>query len=190
MAKVTTSDLQKGMFIDFRDEPHQIVDVQFYNPGKGSSVYRTRLKSLRTQRVLDFTFKSGESAQEIAIETKEMQYLYKQDKDYIFMNQATFDQVSIPEDLIGSFHKVMKEGEVYQVMLLDGASVGIRYPKKVKLLVTQADEGAKGNTVGGAKKSITLETGLSVLAPLFIKEGDTVVVDVDTLEYVERASQK
>src|SRR3989344_6671262 len=101
MAKVSTSDFQKGMFINFREEPHQITAVEFYNPGKGSAVYRTRLKNLKSQRVLDFTFKSGEQALEIDVQTREMQYLYKTENEYFFMNPVTFEQLQIPGDLLG-----------------------------------------------------------------------------------------
>lgn len=190
MAKITTSDFQKGMFIEFKGEPHQIADFQFYNPGKGSAVVRTRLKSLKTGRVLDFTFKSGESAEEIPVDIREMQYLYKANEEFIFMNQTTFEQISLSKALIGDFYKYIKEGDILQILMQDGLPLGVRPPKKVRLVVTQAEEGAKGNTVGGAKKSVTVETGVSVLAPLFIKEGDVIVIDTETGEYVERASQK
>lgn len=190
MAKITTSNFQKGIFIEFRSEPYQIIDFEFYNPGKGSAVVRTRLKSLKTGRVLDFTFKSGEVVEEIPIEVRELQYLYKSGENYVFMNQVTFEQFNIPKSLMGDFYKYLKEGEILQVLLHDGEPLGIRPPKKVKLLVVQADEGVKGNTVGGARKSVLVETGISVSAPLFVKKGDVIVVDTESGEYVERISQK
>lgn len=190
MAKITTGDFQKGMFIEFRGELNQIVDFQFYNPGKGSAVVRTRLKNLNTGKVLDFTFKSGEEAEEVAVDIREMQYLYKANEEFVFMNPTTFEQVNLSKELIGSFHKFIKEGESYQILLRDGAPLGMRPPKKVKLLVTEADEAVAGNTVGGAKKEVKIETGVTVLAPLFIKNGDTIVIDTESGEYVERASQK
>lgn len=190
MAKITTSDFQKGIFIEFRKEPQQIVDFQFYNPGKGSAVVRTRLKSLKTGKVLDFTFKSGESVEEIPISVREMQYLYKSGDEFVFMNQVTFEQVSLPKSLIGDFYKYIKEGDVLQILMQDGQPLGIRPPKKVRLLVTEAEEGVKGNTVGGARKLVTVETGVSVSTPLFIKKGDVIIIDTETGEYVERVSQK
>jgi len=190
MGTISTNDFQKGTFINFRNEPHQIVSVEFYNPGKGSAVYRTRLKNLKSQRVLDFTFKSGEQALEIDVETREMQYLYKTENEYFFMNPLTFEQLQIPRDILGNLQKLVKEGEIYQVILYEGNALSIRAPKKVILKVSESSDSARGNTVGAPKKLVTLETGLEVLAPLFIKEGDEIVIDVDSLEYVERASRK
>lgn len=191
MSKISTSDFQKGIFIDFHDEPHQMVAVEFYSPGKGSAVVRTRLKSLKTGRVLDFTFKSGETAEELTVDTREMQYLYKTGEEYFFMNQVSFEQISLTGEMIGDFRKFIKEGDIIQVLLHEGIPLGVRCPKKVKLQVTDADEAVKGNTItGGAKKMVLLETGVSVAAPIFIKKGDTIVIDTETGEYVERASQK
>lgn len=190
MSTISTNDFQKGTFINFRNEPHQIVSVEFYNPGKGSAVYRTRLKNLKNQRVLDFTFKSGDTAEEIDVETREMQYLYRTDNKYFFMNPVTFEQMQIPGDLLGNLLKLVKEGEIYQLILYEGNALSIRAPKKVVLKVTQSSDSARGNTVGAPRKLVTLETGLQVLAPLFIKEGDELVIDVDSLEYVERVSRK
>ncbi len=191
MSKITASNFYKGLVIEFRNEPSQIVDSQFYNPGKGSAVVRVKLKNLKTGRVLDFTFKSQETAQEISVDTHEMQYLYSQNDLFVFMNPKTYEQISIVSEIIGDFTRMLKEGEVYQIMLIDGQPVGFRKPKKVTLKVVEADESAvKGNTQGGAKKTVILESGLSVAVPLFIKTGDTITVDVDSGEYVERAGQK
>ncbi len=190
MSKITTGDFQKGIFIEFRGEPHQIVDFEFYNPGKGSAVVRSRLKNINTKKVLDFTFKSGETIEEISVDVREMQYLYKQGEEFVFMNQVTFDQVNVSKELVGDFHKLMKEGEVYQILLHEGEAIGMRYPKKVKLKVTDAFEGgSRGNTVGGARKSVKVETGVEVLVPLFIKEGEVIVIDSESGEYVERANK-
>lgn len=190
MAKISTSDFTKGTFIDFRGEPVQIVEFQFYNPGKGSAVVRTRLKNIKTGRVLDFTFKSGETVDEIPVETKEMQYLYKAGEDFVFMNQTTFEQINLNKEIIGSMSNFLKEGDIIQILLLEGEAVSIRAPKKVRLAVIEAEEGAKGNTVGAAKKNVKVETGALVLVPLFIKEGDVISIDPATGEYVERVSQK
>ncbi len=190
MSKISTSDFQKGIFIEFLGEPCQIVGFEFYNPGKGSAVVRTKLKNIKTLRVLDFTFKSGETAEEISVETREMQYLYKMNEDYIFMNPVTFEQINLSKDIIGDFVKFLKEGDVFQILLYDQVPLGMKYPKKIKLLVTEADDAVRGNTVGGAKKLVIVETGASVAAPLFIKKGDLIVIDSESGEYVERASQK
>lgn len=190
MSKITTSNLQKGIFIEFRGEPSQIVEFQHVNPGKGSAFVRTKLKSLKTGKVQEFTYKSGETVEEIPIEVHEMQYLYRDADNFFFMDRGSFEQISLKKDLMGGFSPYMKEGEIYQLFLYDNQPLRIRPPKKVKLRVTEAEEGAKGNTVMGAKKTVKLETGLKIDVPLFIKKGDLIAVNPETGEYLERVSQK
>ncbi|OIO12889.1 elongation factor P [Candidatus Gottesmanbacteria bacterium CG11_big_fil_rev_8_21_14_0_20_37_11] len=190
MAKINTSDFQKGIFIEFKSEPHQIVDMQFVNPGKGSAFVRTKLKNIKTGKSQEFTFKSGESALQIPIEVHEMQYLYKQNDVFVFMDNNSYEQMNIAKETIGNFSNFMKEGEIYQILLFESMAVGMRYPKKVRLLVTEAEEGTKGNSVTGAKKTVILETGVQVTTPLFIKKGDVIAVDPETGEYLERAYTK
>lgn len=190
MSKVLTSDFQKGMFLEFKGEPHQITELQFVNPGKGSAFVRVKLKSLKNGKVQEFTYKSGESAESIPIEVHEMQYLYKADQNYVFMDNTTYEQTNILKDILGNFANFIKEGEIYQVLLHEGIALGMRFPKKVKLLVTEATEAARGNTVMGARKNVTVETGVEVSVPLFIKKGDVIAVDPETGEYLERFSMK
>jgi len=187
MSSITTSDFKNGIFITFKDQPHQIVEFQRVNPGKGSAFVRTRLKSLTTGKVQEFTYKSGESVEELPVETQEMQYLYPEGDDYVFMNNQTFDQVTVKGSLIGDFVKFLKPNDTYQILMHEEEAVGIRLPKKVRLLVTEATEGAKGNTMSGATKTVTVETGAIISVPLFIKEGELIAIDPETGSYVERA---
>lgn len=187
MASITTADFKKGMFIVFKDEPHAIVEFQHVNPGKGSAFVRTRLKSLKTGRVQEFTYKSGESAEELAVLTREMQYLYHDGENYLFMDNATFEQYEVSGSLLGTFVDYLKPNETYQIMILEDKAVGVRLPKKVRLLVTEAEDAAKGDTVGGAMKYVTVETGARVQAPLFIKTGEIIAVDPESGTYIERA---
>lgn len=186
MSTITTAQFKKGMFIEFKDEPHLICDMQFVNPGKGSAFVRTKLKSLKSGKVQEFTFKSGESSEELPIVTREMQYLYKEGEEYVFMDNFSFEQCNISSAMLGEFVKYLKANDVYQVLMFDETAVGIRFPKKVWLKVTEADEGAKGNTVSGATKTVVVETGAVVTVPLFIKEGDTIGIDPETNSYLER----
>ena len=186
MSTITTAQFKKGMFIEFKDEPHLITDMQFVNPGKGSAFVRTKLKSLKSGKVQEFTFKSGESAQELPIATREMQFLYKEGDEYVFMDNFSFEQCNISVTMLGDFIKYLKPNDAYQVLMYDEDAVGIRFPKKVWLKVTEADEGAKGNTVSGATKTVMLETGAVVTVPLFIKTGDTVGIDPENGAYLER----
>lgn len=187
MSVISTSDFKKGIFVTFKDEPHQIVEFQHVNPGKGSAFVRTRLKSLKTGKVQEFTYKSGESVEELPVETHEMQYLYPEGDGYVFMDNTTYDQVTVAGQLLGDFVKYLKPNDTYQVLIHEEEAVGIRLPKKVRLMVTEATEGAKGNTVSGATKTVTVETGAIVTVPLFIKEGEMIAIDPETGSYVERA---
>lgn len=187
MSTITTAQFQKGMFVEFKGEPHSIVEFQHVNPGKGSAFVRTRLKSLKTGRVQEFTYKSGESVVAIPINTREMQYLYKEGDHHVFMDNYTFDQYTVVGSLIGDGAKYLKPNDTYQVLVNDDAAVGIRFPKKVRLVVTDAEEAVAGDTVSGAKKIVAVETGVTVAVPLFIKKGDTIAIDTESGEYLERA---
>ena len=187
MATISTADFYKGIFVVFKNEPHQVVEFQHVNPGKGSAFVRTRLKALKTGKVQEFTYKSGESVEELPVETHEMQYLYPEGDGFIFMDNFTYEQASVSKGLIGDFIKYLKANDTYQVLLHEGEAVGIRIPKKIRLMVTEADDGARGNTVSGGTKTVTVETGAKVTVPLFIKEGEMIAIDPGTGSYVERA---
>lgn len=187
MSTITTGDFAKGTFIEFKGEPHQIVEFQHVNPGKGSAFVRTRLKSLKTGKVQEFTYKSGESVTEVPVSTREMQFLYKEADAYMFMDNTSFEQFAIPSAMLGNYANYLKPNDVYQVLVNDDQAVGLRFPKKVRLKVTEAAEGAKGNTVSGATKTVIVETGAVVTVPLFIREGDLIAIDPESGAYLERA---
>lgn len=188
MGTITTADFKKGIFIEFKNEPHQIIETQHVNPGKGSAFVRTRLKSIKTGRVQEFTYKSGESVEELLVETREMQYLYKEGDSYLFMDNQTYEQYTVPETILGDFVRFLKPNDIYQIMIYEEQAIGMRLPKKVRLLVTEAHDAARGDTVGGAQKMVTVETGAEVAVPIFIKQGEVIAVDPETGTYVERAN--
>lgn len=188
MSTVTTADFRKGMCVEFKDEPHIIVEFQHVNPGKGSAFVRTRLKSLKTGKVQEFTYKSGETVTEVPVETHEMQYLYKEGDAYVFMDNQSYEQFHLTETLLGDYTKYLKPNDIYQIMINGEEAVGVRFPKKVRLQVTEADAGAKGDTAsGGGTKIVKVETGALVTVPLFIKEGEVIAIDPETGAYLERA---
>jgi elongation factor P len=186
MSTITTAQFSKGMFLEYKSEPAQIVDLTFVNPGKGSAFVRTKLKSLKTGKVQEFTYKSGESAEEVIVNTREMQYLYKEGDNYIFMDNQSYEQYPVSDAMLGNYVKYLKPNDTYQMLVHNDEIIGIRFPKKVYLKVTEADEGAKGNTVAGASKTVIVETGAVITVPLFIKEGEIVAINPDTGEYLER----
>lgn len=188
MGTITTADFKKGLFITYKDEPHQIVEFQHVNPGKGSAFVRTRLKSIKSGRVSEFTYKSGESVEELLIETREMQYLYKEGDAYLFMDNQTYEQYSVSGTILGTFVKFLKPNDIYQIMIYGEDAIGVRLPKKVRLLVTEAHDAARGDTVGGAQKMVTVETGAEVAVPLFIKQGEMIAIDPESGTYVERSN--
>jgi elongation factor P len=187
MSKITTADFKKGMFVEFKNEPHQIVEFQHVNPGKGSAFVRSRLKSLKTGRVQEFTYKAGESVEEVLISTREMQYLYKDGENFMFMDNENYEQYSVSAAVMGEYGEYLKENQTYQIMILDETAVGVRFPKKVRLQVVETEDAVKGDTVSGAMKDAKLETGAHVKVPLFIKEGELISVDPESGTYVERA---
>lgn len=189
MSKISTSDFQKGMFIKFREESYQIVEFKHVNPGKGSAFVRTKLKALKSDKVLEFTYKSGETVEEIPIFVKEMQYLYKDKAGFTFMDNKSYEQLNLGDAIVGNFRNYIKEGQIYQLLIHNGQPVGMRYPKKVNLEVTIADEGAKGNTVTGARKVVIIETGAKITVPLFIKKGDIIAIDPESGNYLERSNK-
>lgn len=165
------------------------MDFQFVNPGKGSAFVKTKLKNIKNGRIKEFTYKSGEAVEEIPVDVREMQYLYKSGDDFIFMNQKTFEQTSVNKNITGTFSSYLKEGEIYQILLDKGQAIGLRLPKRVNLKVIESTEAVKGNTATAARKTVTLEGGLKISVPLFIKEGDMVAIDVESGQYLERINK-
>src|SRR5579875_4005842 len=175
--QITTSDFRKGIYILFRDEPYQIADLEFVNPGKGSAFFRTKLRSLKTGRTIDYTFKSGESVEQYDVTTQDLQYLYRDGDHLIFMDPTTFNQFTGEAEVLGPIVDFLRENETYPVMLHDDEIVGIRPPKRVVLTVAEAEPAIRGNTATGLTKLVVLDNGVTITAPAFIERGDTIAVN-------------
>jgi len=183
-----TTALKRDAFIMFKDAVHQVVEAQHVNPGKGSAFVRARLRNVQTGKVIDNTFKVSESVDTVDLERTNMQYLYNDDQGYHFMNNETYDQVGIQGDLIGDKGQYLKEGQEVIVAMHEGSPLTVDLPKKLTFVVTEAMPAEKGDSAQGrVTKEVTLETGMKLAVPLFVKEGDSVVVNTETGEYVERA---
>lgn len=165
-----------------------ITGLEFVNPGKGSAFVRTRLKNVKTGKVQEFTYKSGEKVEEVPLNTLELSYLYNDGQKFFFMHPQTYEQYELTKDMIGNVAKFLKEGDIIQILVTEDQPVAVKPPKKVYLKVTEAAEGARGDTVGNAFKPVVVETGAQVNVPLFIKEGDKIAVDPESGEYRERVS--
>jgi len=185
---IKAGSIAKGMFLLVKNEPHLVVEREFVNPGKGSAFVRLKLKSLITGQRLQQVIKSQETVEDINVETKDAQFLYADSENYHFMDLETYEQFTMP--LAGQEDKklFLREGDTVQLSLWDERPIDILLPYKIVLTVTRAEAGLRGDTVSGATKPVTLETGLVVKVPLFIKEGDRLLINTETREYVERVN--
>lgn len=181
------SNIKKGMMILFKDEPCLVLEKEFFKLGRGRGHLRAKLKNVKTGATIRYTFNSVEPVEEAVFQNRRLQYLYQSGQEIYFMDPQTFEQVSLADDLIGDKIHFLKEGELYLVTFYEETAMGIKLPPKVTLKISQAEEAVKGDTVTGATKTITLETGFKVRTPLFIKEGDKVIINTETGEYVSRA---
>lgn len=184
---VSTNDLRTGLTIEVDGEIYSVVDFQHVKPGKGSAFVRTKLKNIRTGGVIERTFRAGEKLPRAHLERKEMQYLYREGDSFVFMDNETYDQVSLTVEQMGDNVKYLKENMNIWLLTHNGALIGIELPNSVELKVVSAAPGVRGDTATGATKAATLETGLVIQVPLFVEEGDVVRVDTRTGEYLERA---
>ena len=180
--------IDKGMFLLIKGEPHLVVEREFVNPGKGSAFVRLKLKNLITGQVLRETMKTPDNVEEATVTEKNCQYLFADSESYHFMDNDTFEQFTVP--LTGFEEKkfFMMEGDTYKVVVWDEKPIDVKIPYKMIYTVTQASEGVKGDTVTKTTKPVTIETGLVVRVPLFIKEGEKIMVNTETKEYVERVN--
>lgn len=183
----TAGNLKKGEFIKYQGSVWQIQKTEFYSPGKGSALMRTRIRDVKSGKNIDFTFKSQEQVETVEVSSSEMQYLYKDSENAHFMDNQTFQQYQIPLELIGDVIQYFKEGETMYVYVHEDTPINIRPPLVVQLRVEHTPDAVKGDTVSGARKKATLETGAVVQVPLFVKTGDIITVNPETGEYGERA---
>lgn len=182
-----TSELRNGLILRFKGEPFLVVEFQHVKPGKGGAFVRTTLKNMKTGKVLDNTFRSGESIDVIQIERRKYQYLYKEGEFYILMDNETFDQINVPEEILGDGQVFLKEGDEIQIIYDDQEKIiSSEIPMFVNLKVVETEPGYKGDTATNVLKSAKLETGAQISVPLFVNEGDLLKVDTRTGVYVER----
>jgi elongation factor P len=185
----TTSDFRNGMTIIIDKDLYSIVEFQHVKPGKGGAFVRTKLKNVRTGRVIDRTFRSGESVDEARIERRKMQYLYRSGDQLFFMDSSNFDQMPISEETIGEDVQYLAENGQVDVLMHENQVIGVELPIFVELKVKETEPGVKGDTASGGTKPATLETGAVVQVPFFIDVGDTVRVDTRKGIYMERVKE-
>ena len=187
MANATTADFRNGMVIRYNNELWIITEFHHVSPGNWRAFVRTRLKNLRSGRVIEQRFRAGEEIEEVRVEHQNWQFLYVDGNDYIFMNTETYDQQPLPKEMLGDAVKFLKEGDTIE-MLVDGETIiAVQMPNFVELEVVSAEPGVRGDTATNVTKPATLETGATVNVPLFVNPGDRIRVDTRTGQYVERA---
>ena len=183
----TTADIRNGLVIEHKNDLYRVVDFQHVKPGKGGAFVRTKLKNLKTGRVIDETWNSGERITDVRLEPHTMQFLYASGDDYHFMNTATYDQVQIPRATLDEFAGYLKDGMTLDILMRDAEIVTIDFPQMVELeIVETEDAAARGDTARAFQKRAKVETGAEVMVPGFIKLGDRVKIDTTTGKYVER----
>ena len=183
---VTTAQFKNGMCILHDSKRWVIIDFQHVKPGKGGAFVRTKLKELKSGRVVEYTFRAGEKFDDVRIENKKMQYLYNDGDTYYFMDNASYEQVELDKDFVGDQAKWLKENDEVEVMTADGEYLGVEPPMFVELEVTETDPGFKGDTVQGGTKPATLETGAVVQVPMFINNGEKLRIDTRDGRYITR----
>lgn len=187
MASYSTSEFKSGLKVMLDGDPCSIVENEFVKPGKGQAFNRVKLKNLKTGRVWDRTFKSGESLEGADVVDVDMQYLYNDGEFWHFMQPENFEQVQADSSAVGDTVKWLKEQETYTVTLYNGAPLAVFPPNHIDLEITETDPGLKGDTAQGGTKPATLSTGAVVKVPLFLATGEVVRVDTRTGEYLGRA---
>ena len=184
---ISTNDLRRGIKVIFQDRLVEVVSSEFYKPGKGSSFIRARFRDMGTGQVIDHTFKGPQKIEQAYVEVKEVEYLYRDGQNYVFMDTETYEQTSLHADHIKDALPYLKENLRCQTLIYNGSMVRLDVPDTVDLKVSETTPGVRGDTAQGGTKPATLETGLVVTVPLFVNEGETIRVDTRTGKYLERA---
>ncbi len=186
---IKAGNTEKGMALLMKGEPFIIVDREFVNPGKGSAFVRLKLKSPATGQVLRETIKSQENVEDVELEDQDCQYLYNDGENFHFMNTSTYDQFEIPTTAFEGYEFLMKDGDSYRIVFWNTRPLDIKLPPKMVYVVTRAEPAVKGDTVNAVTKMVEIETGLEVRVPSFIKEGEKILINTDTKEYLERINK-
>ena len=189
MASYNTNDFKAGLKIMIDNDPCAIIENEFVKPGKGQAFNRVKFRNLKTGRVIERTFKSGESVEVADVVEASLQYLYNDGSDWHFMHEGSYEQFSADRDTVGDAVNWLKEQDTCTVTLWNGAPILVVPPNFVNLTISNTDPGLRGDTASGATKPATVETGATVKVPLFVEEGELIKVDTRSGEYVSRVKE-
>jgi elongation factor P len=183
---LSTTDFRRGLKIELDNIPYEIVDFQHVKPGKGGAFVRTKLRNMLNGRTVENTFRSGEKMEKPDMETKEMQFLYKDGSGYVFMDMESYEQFSVETGVMGEKGGYLVDGMELTMLMYRGKALDMDLPASVILEVTHTEPGVKGDTVSGATKPATLSTGITLNVPLFVNEGEKIKVDTRSGDYLGR----
>ena len=187
MPAVSTNDLKNGMSLNLPEGLYAVVEFQHVKPGKGGAFVRTKLKNVRSGAVIERTYRADEKLEQAIIDKRDMQFLYRDGRDFVFMDTTTYEQMTAAPESLGDAPHYLKEGDAANLQMYNGEIVGVDLPAAVELSVTETEPGIQGDRVSGARKPATLQTGLVVQVPLFVNVGDVLKVDTRSGEYLTRA---
>ncbi len=189
MASYSTNEFRSGLKLMLDGDPYNIIENEFVKPGKGQAFNRVKLRNLKTGRVVEKTFKSGESVEAADVIDVDMQYLYNDGEFWYFMDPETYEQVGASATAVADSKQWLKDQDICQVTLWDGAPLTVTPPNHVELKVTECEPGVRGDTATGATKPAIVETGATIKVPLFVEEGDILKIDTRTGEYLSRVKE-
>ncbi len=186
---ISVTDFKTGLTIEIDGQLYTVVEFMHVKPGKGAAFVRSKLKNIKTGFTVERTFNSNEKVEQARIEFREMQYLYKSDDEYTFMDTENYEQINIPSSKMGDAPKYLKENMVVEINFYQNEILGIELPNTVELEVVETDPGFKGDTATGGSKPATLETGTIVNVPFFVTKGDVLQIDTRTNQYLKRVAK-
>ncbi len=189
MVQINTGQFRKGIKVILDGEPYEMLECNFVKPGKGQALYKTKLRNLLKGTIIDRTYKSGDSLEAADIHRGEGQYLYRDGTGYVFMDNETYEQHHLSEEVCGEQAKFLLEGATCQLLYWNGRLIGMTPPQHVVLEVVEAEPAARGNTATNVTKPVKVETGATVMVPAFVKQGDKIKVDATTGTYIERVRE-
>ena len=184
---INVNEFKSGMTISYDGNIYIVIDYQHVKPGKGAAIVKAKLKNLRTGSIAEYTFNAGTKVEQARIEKKAMQFLYSMNDTYYFMNMSDYEQIELDKKLIGDDALLLKENLDVDIIFFEGEMLGMNLPDKIALKVTHTEPAVKGNTTSSAMKDATLETGKVIKVPLFIEEGEEILVSSKDGKYVSRA---
>lgn len=189
MAQVSIANFKVGEALIFRDQPYVILSIHSKHLGRGGAIYRTKMKNIKTGTTLEQAFRPTDKFSPVDLTLETVSFMYQSDKEAFFMNPHTYEQTSLPLELIGDFGRFLKEAEGYRLQFIDNQPIGLLPPAKIKRLVIKSPEAVAGNTATSASKKVIVEGNLEIETPLFIKKGDVIIIRTEDGTYVSKAQE-